>query len=107
MNNRLQQTDNWPELAPVAGYRSRMLARLCKVSVRQLERFFVKKFNQTPHQWLRTTRLRRAVELLRDGSSVKETATLLKYKAVSHFTRDFKKWSGLSPSRFARHHFTR
>jgi AraC-like DNA-binding protein len=106
MNKQLHQIRNWPELAPAAGYRSKTLAGLCKVSVRQLERFFVGKFNKSPHCWLREARLGRAVELLRDGSSVKETAALLGYKAVAHFTRDFKKWSGMSPASFARCHST-
>jgi AraC-like DNA-binding protein len=106
MNNRLHLVKNWADWAPQAGYRSQNLARLCQVSVRQLERFFHKKFKRSPHQWLRTARMARAVELLQDGSSVKETATLLGYKAVPHFTRDFKKWSGKSPTSYVRIHFT-
>jgi transcriptional regulator GlxA family with amidase domain len=105
MNNRLQHIQHWLELAPKARYRSVTLARICQVSVRQLERYFLKHFQQTPHQWLRTARLNRAVELLKDGSSVKETAMMLGYKAVPHFTRDFKQWSGMPPTRFTGRRF--
>jgi AraC-like DNA-binding protein len=43
-------------------------------------------------------RLGGAVELLRDGSSVKETAAILGYEHATHFSREFKKRWGHSPS---------
>jgi AraC-like DNA-binding protein len=51
-----------------------------------------------PKAWFAEQRQHRAVELLRDGSSVKETATSLGYKQASTFSREFMKHSGRYPS---------
>jgi AraC-like DNA-binding protein len=55
----------------------------------------------SPRVWLFEQRQRQALELLRDGSSVKETAIILGYKSPTHFSRDFKKHFGYSPGSHA------
>lgn len=72
------------------------------MSIRQVERFFLKEFKQRPHKWMRVLRLSRAVELLREGSSVKETAEKLGYCDTAHLSNNFKKNFGISPTRYAR-----
>jgi AraC-like DNA-binding protein len=69
----------------------------CAVSVRTLERFSLPAFGDTPRRWLRVLRMQRAVELLRDGSNVSETAFCLGYEDPSHFSREFKKGYGFAP----------
>jgi len=98
MNSRLHRIQNWPELARQAQWSAALLAKQCKVSARTLERYFHEKMGVCPHAWLFEQRQRQAVELLRDGSSVKETAIILGYKSATHFSRDFKKHFGHSPS---------
>jgi len=100
MNSRLCCTRNWPELARTAGYCTQKLARSSQVSVRQLERFFLETFNQTPREWLRELRLRRALELLAEGSTVKEAAHATGFKQANHFCREFKRAYGEAPGRF-------
>jgi len=49
------------------------MAKACGVSVRTLERFFLPAFGDTPLRWLKRQRMQRAIELLRDGSTIKKT----------------------------------
>ena len=90
MNSRLQRIQNWPQLAHQAGYSVSALASSCKVSVRTLERFFLSAMREPPHRWLKRLRMQRAIELLRDGSTVREIAFCLGYEDPSHFSRDLK-----------------
>jgi AraC-like DNA-binding protein len=98
MNSRLHHIQNWPELAGRAEWSAALLAKQCKVSARTLERFFHEMMGVCPRVWLFEQRQRQALELLRDGSSVKETAIMLGYKSPTHFSRDFKKQFGHSPN---------
>jgi AraC-like DNA-binding protein len=97
MNSRLHQIQNWPELARQANWSAALLAKRCGVSLRSLERHFVEAMDECPHQWLFEERMKESVELLRDGSSVKETAAVLGYEHATHFSREFKKQWGHSP----------
>jgi AraC-like DNA-binding protein len=106
MNSRLDLISDWPSLAGSAGYCSRNLARLCRVSPRQIERYFQLHHGQSPHHWLRELRLRRAVELIREGAEIKYVAQELCYGDVSHFSRDFKEYFGLTPGAYVRQHLT-
>lgn len=74
------------------------LARGCAVSVRQLERFFDAHFCQPPKKWLRGLRLCRALEMLCDGCSVKETAITLGYVDTAHLSKDFVSGFGFPPT---------
>lgn len=98
LNSRLIEVKNWPAEAQAANYSIALLSRRCDVSPRQLERFFLENFGQSPHHWFSQARLRRALELLQTGYSVKGTALTLGYKTVAHFSRDFKRCYGFPPS---------
>jgi AraC-like DNA-binding protein len=96
---KLQIVKNWQELARQAQWSASVLARQCGVSVRTLHRFCLKKTGKNLKTWLAENRLRLAVELLCDGTSIKETATRLGYKSPSNFARHYKHQTGHSPSR--------
>ena len=98
MNSRLLHIQNWPELAQQANWCVAALARLCGVSVKTLERHFHKNMGTTVKALLVEQRQHRAIELLRDGSSVKETASQLGYSYAHHFSREFKKHYGCCPT---------
>jgi len=98
MNPKLKNIQNWPELAQQAKWSASALARQCGVSVRTLERFFLKKNGKSPKTWLLEQRQQQANLLLRDGSSVKETADCLSYKHPNHLTNAFKKHWGYCPT---------
>jgi AraC-like DNA-binding protein len=97
-NSHLRRIQDWPERAHEAGYSVNALARNCGVSVRTLERFFLLAFGDAPRCWLGGLRMEKAVELLRDGSTVKETSACLGYEDPSHFSREFKNHYGFAPS---------
>jgi transcriptional regulator GlxA family with amidase domain len=98
MNGRLQWNQNWEALAGQAHWSAAALAERCDVSLRTLERYFLKEMGKRPQAWLCEQRQSRAVELLQDGCNVKETATLLGYKHSTHFSREFKKHWGHAPT---------
>jgi len=97
MNTALNHIQDWPELSREAKWSASALAKKCGVSVRALERYFRGQFAECPRTWLAEQRQRRAIELLRDGSTVKEVAGQLGYKNQHHFSREFKKQTGHPP----------
>jgi transcriptional regulator GlxA family with amidase domain len=97
-HNKLKQIQDWPERARAARWCATTLAKDCGVSLRTLERHFVKEMGKSPKQWMSDQRQHRAFELVQDGSSVKETAGLLDYKHQNHLTNAFVKQWGHSPT---------
>lgn len=77
------------------------LAQLCGVSTRTLERHFQETYQQTPEYWLAELRWRQALELVREGASVKAMAAELGYQQASTFSREFKKRFGQCPAMLA------
>ena len=100
MGSRLRHINNWEEVGHCSGYNAHEMARLCEVSLRQLERFLQDAHGTTPHHFLRQMRMKRALELICDKTSVKATALSLGYKTASHFSTDFKTFYGSTPSQY-------
>jgi AraC-like DNA-binding protein len=101
MNTKLNHHQNWMDLSKQANWSVERLAQLSGVNRRTLHRYFLKQMGQTPKDWLTGLRQKLALELLRDGSSVKETATQLGYGCSETFSRDFKKWQGHCPGQMS------
>lgn len=91
----------WEVLAEAAHYNSNELARLCGVSTRQLQRHFRRCFYCSPQSWLNEQRLLAAQQLLLSGESIKKVALDLGFKQPSHFCRQFKIRTKMTPSEFA------
>jgi AraC-like DNA-binding protein len=85
-------------LAVRACYSGSILAALCGVSLRQLQRHVQSSYFRPLGEWLNALRLRHAYQRLSEGCLVKETAFSLGYKQVSHFSRNFKDHYGFCPS---------
>ena len=98
MNPEPAQNQRWETLAKTANYKANELAVLCGVSLRTLQRHFSKNYQVKISEWLRAMRLRQAYSQLTSGLSVKEVAFDLGYKQLSHFSRDFKGYYGVTPS---------
>ena len=88
------------QLARTAQYDCQTMARLCNLSLRQLEREFRRRFDCSPHEWLNVLRIRIACERLLAGEPVKKIALDLGYKQSSHFCRQFKERTKFTPSEF-------
>lgn len=75
----------------------------CQVSKPQLFRLFQATFNQSPLKWLKNYRLSQARRLLVEtNDSISRIAALVGYNDPLHFSRDFHRVSGFSPSEFRR-----
>ncbi|UPA27722.1 GlxA family transcriptional regulator [Shinella oryzae] len=77
------------------------IARYCAISHRQLERLFRANLNQTIGQAFRSMRLNYGRYLLSGGSlSVMEIANITGFADTAHFSREFRKAFGQTPSTF-------
>lgn len=106
MNTKLNRIQDWITFARQAGWSVSKLAKICGVSVRTLERHCLETRGQKPKVWLTEQRQTQALELLCDGSSVKETAAALGYPHANHFSRDFQAFWGQCPSKTVAEHST-
>ncbi|HXT10525.1 MAG TPA: helix-turn-helix transcriptional regulator [Candidatus Angelobacter sp.] len=97
----------WEALAKASHYDANELARLCGISTRQLQRRFHRSFHCSPQHWLNERRLFAAQRLLLSGDSVKKVALDLGFKQPSHFCRQFKCRTKMTPSQFAISHMAK
>jgi two-component system response regulator YesN len=76
-------------------------AQTVGVHAQYLSRLFTQERGESFVDVLTRLRMSKARELLREGSSVKETAASLGYADANYFSRLFKKWEGVPPGDFA------
>jgi iron complex transport system substrate-binding protein len=100
MNSNSLTSLDWAALAKPASYSAQILAQLQGISLRQLERIFLKQFGVLPHPWLRQLRMQRAMQLLSEKQPIGLIAEELSYKYPEHFARDFKAYYGVPPSKY-------
>lgn len=98
IRSKLNKIHDWEELAMTSNYCARALAGRLGFSIRQLERYFSRRFGKPLTAKLREFRIKRALILLKSAGSVKEVAYELSYRQVSNFSRDFKRETGVCPS---------
>jgi AraC-like DNA-binding protein len=65
-----------------------------------LLRSFTRAVGCTPHTYQTARRIHHSKQLLRNGVAITETALLCGFVDQSHFTRAFKKWTGMTPARY-------
>jgi transcriptional regulator GlxA family with amidase domain len=77
------------------------MARLAALSPSQLHRTFKERLGTSPITWLRYERINRARRLLAERTlTVAEVGRRCGYPDPYHFSRDFRRLCGLSPSLF-------
>ena len=100
MSSRLHRRTDWEKLAALCNYRVGEMARHCKCSPRQLQRFFLEEFGITPKHWVDEIRARVAAQEIVRGDLMKSVSSDLKFKDPATFTRFFKRLQGITPHNF-------
>ncbi|MFJ5625521.1 helix-turn-helix domain-containing protein [Peribacillus loiseleuriae] len=68
---------------------------------------FQKVYHMSPRKYLSDLKLQEAkILILQPNISLKEIANRLGYKNLSHFSRQFKRWTGLNPSDFRKNNMS-
>ena len=77
------------------------LSSLCGITPEYFRRLFREHFGDSPIAYINKMKIKKAEELLSSGMySVSEAAYLSGYTDLSHFSREFKRHTGLSPREF-------
>jgi AraC-like DNA-binding protein len=92
----------WARMARLTGYKEKIIARKCNITVRQLQRIFKRDLGFGPEEWLTQLRLLDARYLLQESRQIKGVVADLGFKQESHFFRKFKEAYGTTPSHFLR-----
>lgn len=85
------------------GPRIKALAEQAAQCTRQFERRFKTATGLTPKQFVRNVRFERARNYLALGQSLLDVTYACGYFDQTHFTREFKQISGMTPNRFRQH----
>ncbi len=77
------------------------LASLCGISTVYFRKLFTELCGTSPINYIHSVRIEKAKEMLRtDSGNVTDIALSLGYPNIYDFSRTFKKYTGVSPSRF-------
>ncbi|GGB84997.1 AraC family transcriptional regulator [Marinobacterium zhoushanense] len=66
----------------------------------QLIRSFQRHYGMAPHAWLLDQRIKRAKQLLREGTALIDTAQRLGFSDQAHFQRHFKRRTAVTPGQY-------
>ncbi len=77
-----------------------VLAEVSGLAPYRLHRLFERSYGLPPHRYLLQARMERAKRLLAAGSRPAQVAAELGFADQSHFGRHFRRWTGISPSRY-------
>ncbi len=76
------------------------LARVGTLSPYHLHRVFSREVGMSPHAFLVTVRIAKAKTLVYQGRPLRAVAAETGFSDQSHFTREFKRYTGLTPGAF-------
>lgn len=80
------------------------IAKMLSIDKRYMSRIFKEKFGKTVINYLIEIRMNRACELLKEGYSVADTASMVGYTDAFNFSKMFCKKIGVSPREFKNSH---
>lgn len=78
------------------------IAALSSTCIANLERLFKQHFHVTPGTYRNMVRIKQAKQLLLSGYSIEETAAKVGFYDSFHFSKTFKRLTGMSPGAFAK-----
>ncbi len=76
------------------------IAKMLNIDKRYMSRIFKEKYGKTVISYLIEIRMKRACELLTEGYSVADTASMVGYTDAFNFSKMFRKQVGLSPREY-------
>ncbi|HSS51359.1 MAG TPA: AraC family transcriptional regulator [Thermoanaerobaculia bacterium] len=76
------------------------LSRVANMSPYHLHRVFTREVGISPHAFQVTVRVAKAKALVHQGRSLRAVAAETGFSDQSHFTREFKRYTGLTPGAF-------
>ena len=76
------------------------IAKICNMSVSGIKKTFTKYSGMPIMKYFNELKIKKAQKLLKDGYSVKETASILGYNDQNYFSVAFKKATGISPVKY-------
>ncbi len=77
------------------------LSKMCNITPEYFRHIFKTNYGVSPIKYINSLKIQRAKELLESGLyRVSDTAELSGYSDISHFSREFKKATGVMPSQF-------
>ena len=80
------------------------LSKLCGISTVYFRKIFKHAYGTTPIAYIREIKIKKAKEMLRsDYGSIDEISKSLGYNNIYDFSRDFKKHTGIAPSKYPKH----
>ncbi len=85
----------------------RKLSEIGCISLFHLQKLFVNHYGISPQDLVTSCRVKEAEILLRQGLSLTDTALESGFSDQSHFSRQFKQVTGISPGRFVRDNLQR
>jgi transcriptional regulator GlxA family with amidase domain len=97
MHSKLQRVSGWEKLAREANFRPAVMAALCPISLRQMERYFLTHFHKSPRRWVKELRCRLARQLIERGYSSKAVVEDLHFADHAHLCHEFKQVYGVAP----------
>lgn len=77
------------------------LAGIARLSVFQLSRAFRREHETTPYRLVLEIRIRHATDMLGAGATIADTALHAGFSDQSHFTRHFKRLTGMTPKQYS------
>ena len=98
MSSRLERITDWEILAKECGFSAKNMGERCGISTRQLRWYFQEYRGFALKKWLDDLRAEVAAEMLEKGDPVKSIAVDLGFKQRSHFSKFFKRVTGIAPS---------
>lgn len=94
----------WTSLAVASGYDVQTAASAERMSRRQLHRLCRRELGVSVKEWFRMQRVEAGRRWLLATRSVKRAAWEAGFRQVSHFSREFKRVQGLTPTEFILRH---
>jgi AraC-like DNA-binding protein len=96
----IQNPNRFLTIARRSGFKIRKMSGILGISQRQLQRETLRHFGLRPLHWVKMQRLTAAARLLKKRQPIKFVCDQLGFKQLSHFSREFKLFHGLTPTQF-------